>query len=154
MDFRPCYLFQSLTDKRVKQIISVTKAFPVETGQCIFNEGEEATALHIVKEGAVELVTKIEDSFEMPIAILRNPGDCFGTTALIPPYLYSLSARCVSEGILLILERSEFQRIIEEDYEVGCTIMTNLAQHYLERLKETRQESKIYFKTVFRSLHA
>ncbi len=154
MDFRPCYLFQDMTDKRVNQIISMTKESRVETGQRIFTEGEEATALHILKEGAVELVTKIEDSFEMPIAILRNPGDCFGTTALVPPYLYSLSARCVAEGTVLILERSEFQRIIEEDHEVGCTIMTNLARHYLERLKETRQESKIHFKMLFRSMHA
>jgi hypothetical protein len=40
-----------------------------------------------------------------------------------------------------------------EDHELGCTIMKNLAQHLLERLKETRQELKIHFKTLFKSSH-
>ena len=47
------------------------------------------------KEGAVELLTKVEEGFELPIAILRNPGDCTGTSSLVAPYLYSLSSRCV-----------------------------------------------------------
>ena len=59
-----------------------------------------------------------------------------------------------SFGLSRFDEHEDFFKIIEEDYEAGCTIMTNLARHYLERLKQTRQESKIYFKTVFRSLHA
>jgi hypothetical protein len=33
-------------------------------------------------------------------------------------------------------------------------MMTNLAQHLLARLKETRQEVKIHFKTLFRSMHS
>jgi CRP-like cAMP-binding protein len=154
MNFRPCYLFKDLTDDQVNQIISITKEITVKKGQRIFTEDKEAAALYILKEGTVELMTKIEDNFEMPITILRNPGDCFGTSALIAPHVYSLSARCVAEGALFIIERSALQQLMMKDHEVGCTMMRNLAQHYLERLKQTRQELRIHFRTLFRSIHS
>jgi uncharacterized protein (DUF2235 family) len=44
--------------------------------------------------------------------------------------------------------------MMQKDHELGCTIMKNLAQHFLERLKETRQEVKIHFKTIFKSIHS
>jgi CRP-like cAMP-binding protein len=154
VNFPPCYLFQDLNDGRVNQILSMCQEIKVKKGQSIFTEGEEASALYIVKKGTVELMTKIEDVFDLPIAILRSPGDCFGTSALIPPYVYSLSARCVEEGGLLLLQQSDFRRLTEKDHEMGCIFMRNLAHHYLERLKQTRQELKIHFRTLFRSVHS
>ena len=154
MNFRPCYLFDDLTDKHVNQVISITRKITVKKGQRIFTEDEEATALYIIEEGTVELMTRIEDDFEMPITILRKPGDCFGTSALIAPHVYSLSARCVADGALLAIERTALQQLMMKDHEVGCTMMKNLAQHYLERLKQTRQELRIHFRTLFRSIHS
>jgi signal-transduction protein with cAMP-binding, CBS, and nucleotidyltransferase domain len=90
MNFRKCYLFQDLPDERVDTIVSMGEEFPIKEGQRIFTEGEEAAALHIIKNGAVELMTKIEEEFELPIAILREPGECFGTGTLVPPYIYRI----------------------------------------------------------------
>ncbi len=87
------------------------------------------------------------------MAILRNPGDCTGTSSLIVPYEYSLSARCAEDGTMLVIKRVDLQKLIMEDCGLGFTVMTNLAQHLLDRLKETRQELKIHFKTLFKSSH-
>jgi len=154
VDLRSCYLFQDLIDDRVNQIISTAKDLPMKKGQRIFNEGEEAAGLHVLKSGAVELIMRFKDDLEMPMAILRNPGDCFGTGALVPPYSYSLSAQCVDKGVLLVLKRSQLRQLMDEDLQMGCTIMTNLAEHYLDRLRQTRQELKIHFKTLFRFIHS
>jgi CRP-like cAMP-binding protein len=154
VNFPPCYLFQDLNDGRVNQILSMCQEIKVKKDQSIFTEGQEASALYLLKEGAVELITRIEDVVDLPIAILRSPGDCFGTSALIDPYVYSLSARCVEEGVLLLLEQSDFRHLVEKDHEMGCIFMRNLAKHYLERLKQTRQELKIHFRTLFKSVHS
>jgi CRP-like cAMP-binding protein len=154
VNFRKCYLFQNLPDERVNKIVSMAETSLVKESQRIFTEGEEAAALHIIKNGAVELMTKIEEEFELPIAILRKPGECFGTGTLVPPYIYTLSARCVEDGELLGLKRSQLQRVMDEDRELACAFMTNLAEHYLDKLKQTRQELKTHFRTLFRSVHA
>ena len=64
----------------------------MEKGDFLMHEGQKAEILFLLKEGAVELLTTVNDKFELPIAILRNLGDCTGTSSLLEPYLYSLSA--------------------------------------------------------------
>jgi CRP/FNR family cyclic AMP-dependent transcriptional regulator len=117
------------------------------------HEGQKAETLFVLKEGHVELLTSVNDDFELPIAILRNPGDCTGTSSLLEPYEYSLSARCVKNGVIVIIQQTDLKHLMQKDHELGFTIMKNLAQHLLDRLKETRQEVKIHFKTIFKSIH-
>jgi CRP-like cAMP-binding protein len=122
------------------------------------HEGQEAEELFILKQGAVELLLRvnddlINDDFELPIAILRNPGDCTGTSSLVEPHEYSLSARCFEDSELRVIQYTELKHLIQTDQELGYTMMKNLAKHLLDRLKETRQELKIHFKTLFKSSH-
>ena len=150
MELCTCFLFKGLTEDQRSQVISVIKETSMDSGQRIFTEGDEALTLYILKEGAVELMTIVEKDFEMPVAILRNPGDCFGTPALLKPHVHSLTARCVEKSRLLNIKQSDLQEQIAKDPLLGCTIMTNLAAHFLGRLKESRKELKVHFKTLLR----
>ena len=149
-----CNLFQGLSETQLQRLADITKEMQIEKGEWLFQEGQEANGLFILKEGAVELLTKVDDEFELPIAMLREPGMFLGTSALTAPYVYSLSARCAEQGSLLVIERTELEKLIQEDRELGYIIMTNWAEHLLNRLKETRQELKIHFKTLFKSMHS
>jgi CRP-like cAMP-binding protein len=148
-----CYLFKGLSESQLLHLSAITKEERVRKGHFLMHEGQMAEALFVLKEGAVELLTTVNDDFELPIAILRNPGDFTGTTSLVPPYEYSLSARCSEKGKILIIKHANLKELMIEDHSLGCTIMRNLAQHFLDRLKETRQEVKIHFKTIFKSIH-
>jgi len=118
------------------------------------HEGEAAEALFILKNGAVELITTVNGDFELPIAVLRNPGDCAGTSSLVFPYQYSLSCRCSIDGEMLVIKQTKLKELITEDHSLGFTIMRNLAEHFLGQLKEARQEVKIHFQTIFKSIHS
>jgi CRP/FNR family transcriptional regulator, cyclic AMP receptor protein len=150
MELCSCYLFQGLTEDQKSKVISVIKEISMDIGQRIFTEGDEALTLYILKEGTVELMTVVENDFELPVAILRNPGDCFGTPALLKPHVHSLTARCVEKGCLFAINQDDLQEQITNDPLLGCMIMSNLAGHFLERLKESRQELKVHFKTLLR----
>jgi CRP/FNR family transcriptional regulator len=126
----------------------------VSKGHWLFQEGNSADRLYVLKSGAVEMSTKVNDVFELPVSIIRSAGRCFGTSSLVPPHQYSLSARCAEDALLLEIQREDLQQLIQEDNGLGYTIMANLAQHWLGRLKETRQELKIHFKTLFQSMHS
>ena len=148
-----CYLFRGLSESQLQSLSAVVKETPIQKGQYLMLEGEKAEKLFVVKEGAVELLTRVDDCFELPIAMLRNPGECTGTSSLVAPYEYSLSSRCAENGTLFVIQKADLKHLMLEDHELGCTIMKNLAQHLLDRLKETRLEVKIHFKTIFKSIH-
>jgi CRP-like cAMP-binding protein len=135
----------------MKKVKAIGKEISMKKGQKIFKEGQEANGVYILRQGSVELMTMVEKDFELPISILRNPGDTFGSSALVPPYRYSLSARCAEDVVLFYMETAALRKLGSEDYDIGCRIMTNLAAYFLERLKETRQEVKIHFKTLLMS---
>jgi len=132
----------------------MAKEMPMDKGQVLFTEGAKAPAFHILKEGAVELTMSIGENFDLPITMVRSPGYCFGIAALVPPHQYSLTAKCIEKGSYLSIDTANLRGLIESDYELGCVIMRNLAQHLLERLQQTRKEVKIHFTTLFRSLHS
>jgi CRP-like cAMP-binding protein len=128
----------------------------MEDGEVIFKEGEESGAVYILKNGAVELITQVENDFELPIATLRKPGEIVGTSALVSPCQYSLTARCTGKGTLLSIDRSALLEAMSEDPDLGYIIMTNLAKYFFDKLKETRQELRIHFhnfKTLFIQAH-
>jgi CRP-like cAMP-binding protein len=153
MDPECCYLFKGLGAEKQSPIKSLVAEIPMRRDERIFTEGEEAATLYVIKEGAAELMTRDDEGFELPIAILRKAGDCFGVAALLPPRPYSLSARCVKEGALWTLPREALLEMMRADFELGCMMMTNLAGHFLDRLKESRQELRVHFRTLLRSTH-
>jgi len=151
MDSSFAYLFKGFDEGQMKKIMAIGKEITMKKGQQIFREGQEANGVYVLRSGAVELMTVVEKDFDLPISLLRNPGDVFGSSALVPPYQYSLSARCVEEGTLFCMETKALRELALEDHDIGFQIMTNLAAYFLERVKETRQEVKIHFKTLLSS---
>jgi len=149
-----CYLFQGLSESQMERLATITEEVRIEKGQRLLQEGREANELYVLKEGAVELTMKAEEDFEIPVAIVRRRGDYFGTSALVAPHEYTLSARCVEDGTSLVMKQADLKKLMLEDHELGCTIMRNLAQHLLRRLKEARQELKIHFKTLLKSMRS
>ena len=121
-------------------------------GDVVYREGEAAKQMYVLVDGAVELLTTV-DEVELPITIVREPGNCFGTSTMVPPHQYSLSAHCTEDGTLLSIKKTDLDQLIKADVEMGHAILVNLAKHFLDRLKEARQELKIHFKTIFKSMH-
>jgi CRP-like cAMP-binding protein len=153
MQLSSCYLFEGLSETQLNSLIAISNETHIQKGQWLFREGEDAQQMFVLKAGAVELLTTVENDIELPITILRRPGNCFGTSTLVPPHKYSLSARGAEDGTLLVLKKTDLENLIKADYELGHPILINLARHFLERLKETRQEIRIHFKTIFKSMH-
>ena len=153
MPLSSSFLFKGLSASQLQRLTTAATEIQIQKGQWLFQEGKTADRVYIIKSGAVEMLTRVNGEYELPIKIVRSKGGCFGTSALVPPHEYSLSAKCAEDAVLLGISRADLEKISEEDSALGCAIMKNLAQHLLDRLKETRQELKIHFKTLFRSMH-
>ena len=147
------FIFKGLSETQLQRLTSAVKERQIPKNQWLFHEGSSADRIYILKTGAVEMLTKVNGEYELPINIIRSKDECFGTSALVPPHEYSLSARCAEDATILEIKREDLEKITAEDSAMGCIIMKNLAKNLLYRLKETREEVKIHFKTLFRSMH-
>jgi len=123
----------------------------VRKGQWLFHKAESAEHIYLVEEGAIELVMPVEPDIEIPVALIRPGNGCVGVGALLDPYTYTLSARCKEESRLTVIAGADLRSLFETDTEFGSTVMTNLAQRLLDRLRETREEVKIHFMNLIQS---
>lgn len=153
MPLTSTFLFQELSESQLQRLTSATKEVQAPKGDWLFHEGKTADRIYILQSGAIEMLTRVEGDNELPIKIIRSKGECCGTSALVEPYEYSLSARSAEDSTLLEIRREDLEQISREDINLGSIIMKNIARILLARLKETRQELKIHFETLFRSMH-
>ena len=151
MQLPSCYLFQNLSAPQMDSLTAITVEEQFQKGKWLFHKDQQADKIYLVKTGAVELLIKVEDTIEIPIAIMRPDNGCVGIGTLVEPFRYTLSARCADDSTLLAFKREDLQELMCKDHELGCTIMKNLAQKLLTRLTETRKELKIHFMNLVRS---
>jgi CRP-like cAMP-binding protein len=173
MKLSSCYLFEGLSDSHLERLEAIASKQPVLQGQWLFHKDEPAEFLYLLESGAVELLIEVQGALEFPVFTVESVGGgvsaemqepveipttmiragdgCVGIGALIEPYRYSLSARCVRDGILLAIRRADIQRLIRQHPDLGCGLMTNLARKLLDRLNETRREVQIHLMQLVRS---
>ena len=151
MQLPSCYLFQNLSAHQIDSLAAITTQEQFKKGNWLFYKDQPADKIYLVEKGAVELLMKVQDTIEIPIAIMRPDNGCVGIGALVEPFLYTLSARCAADSTLLAIKRENIRELMGKDHDLGCTIMKNLAQKLLSRLTETRQELKIHFMNLVRS---
>lgn len=150
MDLPRCHLFEGFTDFQHESLLALAEEVTVEKNEWLFREGDPGDRFYCMQNGAVELLTRLNDQMDLPITILRSAGSHFGTSCLVAPHAYSLSARSFEKSVLWFIRRARLKDRIRQDPHLGYLLMSNLAKTFLDRLKETRQEVKIHFKTLFK----
>ena len=154
MSLSSSFLFKGLSESQLRRLNSIVNHIEMPKDQWLFHEGSKGNRVYILKSGAVEMLTRVNGEYELPIRRLRAEGSCFGTSALVAPHEYSLSARSAEKATLIEIKRADLEKLSAEDSALGCAIMKNLAQHLLAKLKETRLELKTHFQNLFRSMHS
>ena len=154
MQLPTCFLIKGLSEKQLDRYGGISREIQIKKGAWVYQEGDTAEQIFMLREGVVEFMTMVDGNLELPINILREPGSCFGTSALIPPYIYSISARCVEDSVLHAINRSKLEMLMREDSEFGYIVMKNLSEHLLDHLKETRKELKLHFKNLLKFMQS
>ena len=151
MPLSSCYLFSRLSEPQLERVLAISREQKIQKDQWLFREDQEAEHFYLILEGAIELLTVVDEHIEIPIAMVRTKNGCIGVGALVPPFRYSLSARAAQDSDLLVFRRADLETLKQDDPGLVCIIMNNLAQKLLARLKESRQELKIHFMNLVRS---
>jgi len=86
MPLSSSFLFKGLSESQLNRLSDIAKEIQIPKTHWLFHEGNSADRVYILKKGAVELLTKINGDYELPIKIIRSKGDCFGTSALLTPH--------------------------------------------------------------------
>ncbi len=140
---RQCNVFSSLDDTALEQIAGLAVEKQYEAGTTIFNEGDNADELIVLQEGEAVLQITIRDVLKQVnkrITVdITNPNGIVGWSALVEPYIYTLTAVCLQKTKVLSIDGVKLRGLLQDDKLVGYEILKELVKVVASRLNDTRQ---------------
>ena len=122
-------IFADIANTAIEELCELGQTISFSAGHVLFERAADAQELMILQEGVIELL--------FPVSILgatrevamesKRPGDLVAWSALISPYHFTLSARCMSDCTLLSFTRDALTTYFETDPATGYRFMSNLA---------------------------
>lgn len=135
--------FGLLTDAQLKAIAMIAQEVNIPAGTEFFKEGARADTFYLLLQGSVDLFYTVDTEglldFNKEFLVGEiNPGDAFGISALIEPYLFTATARADQDIRVIRMDAVALRALLEEDPKMSCVIMSQVAKAYAERLQSTR----------------
>ena len=122
-------LLAGLSPDDASQVLVLGGSRALSPGEVIFELGDEASDLFLVKKGRVELTLPMRVGGvqeDVPVEE-RMAAQMLGWSALVPPHRFTLKATATVETELLAIPREDLQRFFTSRPELGLVVMTNLA---------------------------
>lgn len=118
-------LFKGIDTKIIQEISLHAVEEEIEQGRVLFQKGDFAEHLYILREGTIELT--IEG--EVPISFaVPNPGDVFGWSALVEPHRYTAKAECRTKGKVIKIRGDRLVEVFQKYPSEALTVMKRLAK--------------------------
>jgi len=139
---RNCELLRNLEPKHLEKIAPLCRGSAYREGTTVFKERDQAKEFYLLTDGRVVLemdVRPVPDRPAIPTAVeVVEKGDAFGWSALVEPYVYTMSARCLTNCQVLALRGDVLRRVMDDDANLGYELMKRLAKLVALRLTYTR----------------
>ncbi|MDM8537875.1 cyclic nucleotide-binding domain-containing protein [Desulfobacterales bacterium HSG17] len=113
-------------------------------GTRIFTEGESATQIFVLAQGAVELRFELparEADAAQTISVIEE-GQAFGWSVFVQPYKYRFSAYCTARITkVLVMEKKELDQLCASDETLGFYFLANVVRLVGARFHHLQQTS-------------
>ncbi len=121
-------LFEGLTQDELKKVAAICTEKSYKAGEIIAREGEIGTELFIITEGFVEVLLKERSSSAAKVVVSLGSGQIIGEMALLDQGPRSASVRATGNPtVVQVIQRQDFERLCEENTNIGYVVMHNLA---------------------------
>jgi CRP-like cAMP-binding protein len=124
-------------------IAMLTEEVACTTGETLFKAGQLAEAFYFMIEGCVDLhyivVDEINPELHKDFFISEiNPGEPFGISALVEPYIYTGTVQATCDGHVLKIDATGLRALAQVDCKIAAILMSQVAKAAMSRLHDTR----------------
>ena len=109
-DLRKYNYFSSLSDGALEFFASSVKQEHYPAGSIIMREGDEGDSFYFIKEGRLEVFKNARSGGDALLSVIGS-GRGFGETSLLTCAARSTSVRAITDAVLLVLSKPDFEKI-------------------------------------------
>ncbi|MBV7275956.1 Crp/Fnr family transcriptional regulator [Clostridium sp. PL3] len=117
-------LFQPLDDIEKQKIVKLAHSREFSKGEIIFNEGEPADAIYLLRSGKILLFKISSEGKEISLDIL-NEGDILGENTIFDDIEHTFSARALEETFICSCQKVDFPKLLSNP-EISIKLIKSL----------------------------
>jgi CRP-like cAMP-binding protein len=129
-------LFKGVSQRFITRIAHGAEEETHKKDSVIFKRGEEAAHFYVLAAGDVH----IEIGEREETLAVNRPGEVFGWSALVAPYRYTATAKCVRDVRVIKISRDLVEAAITEHPGEGLAVLKNLTGIIADRLRYAYQQ--------------
>ncbi|MGM0559389.1 MAG: cyclic nucleotide-binding domain-containing protein [Myxococcota bacterium] len=126
-------LFEGLRPLELVKILRVVYERSYEKGETVIELGDKGNSLYMIAEGAISLEIQGQELTQL------EAGQHFGELALFGRQDRSATARCVTDALLLSIPSDEFERLVEQNAELGRKLLWNLLRNAAQQIRRMNE---------------
>jgi CRP-like cAMP-binding protein len=129
------HLFANQSDEMLMQIAMLAEEVEVESGQPLWNEGDTARSLYLIREGSVILEIPVGDRGGQKIEELEplTKGELVGWSSIVKPHVYKMSAHTGQKSRLISFNGEKLRQLFEDNPSFGYYFMQQLTEIIADR---------------------
>ena len=134
-------LFGEMNEEEIDDLTALAQIKKLEKDNTVFHAGDPADAVFVVASGRVKVVITSSDGKEFILTVL-GAGQVFGEMALLESAPRSASVVTLSAVEVLVINRTDFQRLLESNPRISLRLMAILSRRL--RRANSKMESLAY----------
>jgi CRP/FNR family transcriptional regulator, cyclic AMP receptor protein len=120
-------LFSLLNPEHAQMVADTVIKRRFKRGEILVEQGKKTNFLYIILTGRARVLTSDTKGREVILATL-HPGDHLGEMSLIDNETHSATVRAEVQTDVLVLDRSQFARLLPENTSMAYAVMKGLVQ--------------------------
>jgi thioredoxin reductase (NADPH) len=114
---RAAQMFPQLTPAQIERISSVGRRREVQSGEVLFDVGDQNTCFFVVLCGAIDIVRPIGDR-EEPVTV-HHPREFTGEINMLSARRSLVRARTAGDGAVIAVDRDDLRMLVQRDSELS-----------------------------------
>jgi len=133
-------IFSGLDEDEIQRVAGICAERRYREGEIIFVEHTEGDELFGILDGEVSISLELTSEDDaMPLVTLRA-GDVFGELSVVDESPRSATARAMTDCLVLVIGKKDFDALMEADHDLGFKVMRNLARLVSQRVRSANQK--------------
>ena len=131
-------VFRGLKPDTVKHIIASASTVTLKARECLFRQGDLATAFFIVTDGWIKLYRNTVSGEETVIHTVTK-GDSFAEAVAFTGARYPATAEAVSDARIVRIPADHIVRCIHESPDIALAMIASTSQHLHHLVQQVEQ---------------
>jgi CRP/FNR family transcriptional regulator len=119
---RKTFLFSSLSDKQIGQLVDFTTVKELKKDDILFMEGDPAEAFYLVESGKIKIY-RISDEGQEHTLEIHEAGDLVAEAAIFDKETYPAFCQAMEDCTLLRIPKADFVALVRKYPDFGIRVM-------------------------------